>query len=213
MNSLVTVGDIMGQVLIHQSIPVCTTKQLASFYHCDQESIQKNYERNAERFEEGRHFVKLTGPQLKKFKNDLPTESRLVEPRAPSLMLWTEKGALRHAKILSTDKAWEVFEQLEESYFREVGMQVNENETCTLRERIPLLLAAVHALDRHGFSLPSTYRAINRAAGSQHFRSMTVGQLQRVEPIARRIVSSTDTQADWAALATVDGTQNRLTGF
>ena len=32
-------------------------------------------------------------------------------------MLWTERGAARHAKMLETDKAWDVFEQLEDSYF------------------------------------------------------------------------------------------------
>jgi hypothetical protein len=36
---------------------------------------------------------------------------------ASVLMLWTKKGTLRHAKILDTDKAWEVFEILEDSYF------------------------------------------------------------------------------------------------
>ncbi len=34
-----------------------------------------------------------------------------------SLILWTERGAARHAKMLETDKAWEVFEKLEDNYF------------------------------------------------------------------------------------------------
>ncbi len=33
-------------------------------------------------------------------------------------MLWTERGANRHCKILDTDKAWEQFDNLEETYFR-----------------------------------------------------------------------------------------------
>lgn len=34
------------------------------------------------------------------------------------LYLWTERGALLHAKSLNTDKAWAVYEQLVETYFR-----------------------------------------------------------------------------------------------
>ena len=34
-----------------------------------------------------------------------------------SLILWTERGAARHAKMLETDQAWEVFERLEDCYF------------------------------------------------------------------------------------------------
>ncbi|EQI52777.1 putative antirepression domain protein [Clostridioides difficile Y270] len=33
------------------------------------------------------------------------------------MYLWTERGANRHCKILDTDKAWEQFDNLEESYF------------------------------------------------------------------------------------------------
>ncbi|KAA9920381.1 hypothetical protein, partial [Escherichia coli] len=35
------------------------------------------------------------------------------------LILWTERGAARHAKMLETDQAWEVFEKLEDSYFNQ----------------------------------------------------------------------------------------------
>ena len=45
------------------------------------------------------------------------TDSPLVGKRAPSLYLWTKRGASRHAKILDTDKAWDVFDELEQSYF------------------------------------------------------------------------------------------------
>ncbi|MDR1208858.1 MAG: hypothetical protein LBK41_00865 [Clostridiales bacterium] len=34
------------------------------------------------------------------------------------LYLWTERGALLHAKSLNTDKAWEVYDRLVETYFR-----------------------------------------------------------------------------------------------
>lgn len=34
------------------------------------------------------------------------------------IYLWTEKGALLHAKSLNTDKAWEVYDYLVDYYFR-----------------------------------------------------------------------------------------------
>lgn len=36
-----------------------------------------------------------------------------------SLILWTERGAARHAKMLKTNQAWEVFEKLEDCYFNQ----------------------------------------------------------------------------------------------
>ncbi len=35
-----------------------------------------------------------------------------------SLYLWAERGANRHCKILDTDRAWEQFDNLEETYFK-----------------------------------------------------------------------------------------------
>ena len=55
--------------------------------------------------------------ELKQFKN-LINEIDLVDKRTPSLILWTERGASRHCKILDTDKAWEQFDNLEETYFK-----------------------------------------------------------------------------------------------
>lgn len=36
---------------------------------------------------------------------------------AKTLYLWTEKGAFLHAKSLNTDKAWEVYDRLVDTYF------------------------------------------------------------------------------------------------
>ena len=61
-----------------------------------------------------------------------------IGARTKSLMLWTEKGAVRHAKILDTDKAWEVQERLEEVYFhpeRKTG-GVSQQSFINLQERL-----------------------------------------------------------------------------
>ena len=103
-------------IITHNSVPVVTTEMLASFYGTDASNIKMNQSRNLERFEIGKHFYKIEGNELKEFK-DRVTNSYPVQKRTSSLILWTERGAARHAKMLETDKAWEVFEQLEECYF------------------------------------------------------------------------------------------------
>lgn len=102
--------------ILHNQLPVVTTELLASLYGTDPHSITKNHRSNVDRFVAGKHFFKLEGADLKAFKNKV-TDSDLVASRAKHLILWTERGAARHAKMLETDQAWEVFEKLEDCYF------------------------------------------------------------------------------------------------
>ena len=103
---------------------VLTTAQLAQFYVCDTNNIKKNFNANKDRFVEGKHYFKLEGAMLSAFKASLVTDGDQALnfgdqalKFAPVLYLWTERGAARHAKMLSTDKAWDVFEELEDNYF------------------------------------------------------------------------------------------------
>ncbi|HAU8194189.1 TPA: ORF6N domain-containing protein [Escherichia coli] len=102
--------------ITHNQIPVITTELLAQLYGTETNNIKVNYTRNAERFVCGKHYFKLEGAELREFKNKV-TQSNLVAPRTKHLILWTERGAARHAKMLETDQAWEVFEKLEDCYF------------------------------------------------------------------------------------------------
>lgn len=107
-------------VIAHNSTPVITTELLAQLYATDINNIQKNYVRNKERFVEGKHFFKVTGEELKSFVTDLKSVANSpieVSSKTRALILWTERGAARHAKMLDTDQAWEVFEKLEDCYF------------------------------------------------------------------------------------------------
>lgn len=93
---------------------VLTTAQLAEYYETDGKVISDNFNNNIKRYTEGKHFYRLTGKELKAFKN-YSENFGLVDKRASSLYLWTEKGALLHAKSLNTDKAWEVYDFLVEN--------------------------------------------------------------------------------------------------
>lgn len=115
------------QVIEQQGVRVLTTAQLAESYGTDSKVIHDNFANNKKRYEEGKHFICLKGAELKEFKN-LPENFGVVDKRSPVLYLWTERGALLHAKSLNTDTAWEVYDQLVETYFRAKKAQAALNE-------------------------------------------------------------------------------------
>jgi len=107
MNELIPV-EYQGQRIL-------TTAQLAESYEADTQLIVNNFNRNKERYTEGKHFFILEGADLAAFKTtnqiDLPLKLN-------KLYLWTEKGAWLHAKSLNNDKAWDAYEILVDEYYR-----------------------------------------------------------------------------------------------
>ena len=104
------------QVIERENQRVLTTAQIAEQYETTTERIKDNFNSNKARYTEGKHYYCLTGEELKEFKN-LVGNSDVVDKRTPKLYLWTEKGALLHAKSLNTDKAWQAYEVLVDTYF------------------------------------------------------------------------------------------------
>ncbi|EJJ0624891.1 ORF6N domain-containing protein [Escherichia coli] len=115
--------------ITHNQIPVITTELLAQLYGTEAIRIQQNHARNAERFIEGKHFYKLVGDELRGMKHRLSlSESVKIARNVRSLILWTERGAARHAKMLETDQAWDVFEKLEDCYFSQCEKNTGKQE-------------------------------------------------------------------------------------
>lgn len=94
---------------------VLTTAQLAEFYGCDERRISENFNRNAEHFMMGKHYFKVDGEDLQKLR--YANSVLQISPMTRVLYLWTKRGTYRHAKMLGTERAWDVFEMLEENYF------------------------------------------------------------------------------------------------
>ena len=107
----------LPQTLEFEGIRVLTTSQIARAYETKEIQIHQNFKNNRERFVDGKHYISLSGDDLKAFKNHLE-KIEVVKSRTSHLYLWTEKGALLHAKSLNTDKAWEVYDYLVDFYFR-----------------------------------------------------------------------------------------------
>lgn len=102
------------KVFFWKGVPVCLTVQLAEFYGTSADVITRNFNRNKDRFKVGDHFFRLSGRQVV----DFARKSHLdFSENTTVLTLWTKRGAVRHAKILTTDKAWDVWEVLEKEYF------------------------------------------------------------------------------------------------
>lgn len=116
--------DLM--VIEQQGVRVLTTAQLAECYGTDTNTITQNFKRNKDRYEEGKHYICLKGEDLRAFKSEM-TNCHFAK-NLNVLYLWTERGALLHAKSLNTDTAWEVYDRLVETYFRAKKAQAALNE-------------------------------------------------------------------------------------
>lgn len=102
-------------VLERNNQRVMTTAVLAEEYGTTTDVISKNFNRNKERYAEGKHFYCLEGEEKREFLNHGQFDDGLKN--ASKLYLWTQKGALLHAKSLGTDRAWEVYDILVDTYF------------------------------------------------------------------------------------------------
>ncbi|MFU2207233.1 ORF6N domain-containing protein [Solidesulfovibrio sp. C21] len=104
--------------ILYKDVPVLTTALLSGVYGTTQGCLRENFRANRERFLDGKHFFKVTGQELRKLRECVRNSDASILPKTGGeLTLWTARGAARHAKMLDTDKAWDVFELLEENYF------------------------------------------------------------------------------------------------
>ncbi|OTT72643.1 hypothetical protein CAT75_04540 [Acinetobacter baumannii] len=151
MVSLTQINNTQVSVINFKSIPVVTTEMLAGFYGTESVRIRQNHNENKQRFIEGKHFFKIVGQELKDFVSSLKllANSPTISNKVRSLILWTERGAARHAKILDTDQAWEVFEQLEDCYFvrKEILAKTHKSERTPLHDAHALLVAKTKHLN------------------------------------------------------------------
>ena len=111
----VTVANMKLAVVEYNNERVLTTEQVGEGFECEPSNIKKNFNANKDRFVEGKHYYKLEGEALENLR---VTNSDLqISPMTRSLYLWTKRGVARHSKMLGTDRAWDMFDALEENYF------------------------------------------------------------------------------------------------
>lgn len=74
-----------------------------------------------------KHYYRLRGEELKDFKANYLNDSNLKF--ISELILWTEKGVARHAKILDTDEVYEIFKM----FANKKDSSLNHHEKTTTR--------------------------------------------------------------------------------
>lgn len=119
------------KIIEYGNIRVLTTQQLAEAYEASADTVTKNFNRNKDRYMEGKHFICLKGDDLKAFRANGQID---LLPNLNTLYLWTEKGAFLHAKSLNTDKAWEIYDHLVDTYF-EVKKPLSPTEQLRLQQQ------------------------------------------------------------------------------
>ncbi|MEV2911084.1 ORF6N domain-containing protein [Paenibacillus larvae] len=143
------------QVIIHNNQRVLTTAQLSESFGTETKIISKNFERNEERYTEGKHYYILQGQELKNFKATRQIDDNLKF--APILYLWTEKGAWLHAKSLNTDRAWEAYEMLVDEYYRikdvptlspNQAIAIALQQTAEMMNKLPEIEFKVETMER-----------------------------------------------------------------
>lgn len=102
----------------YQGQRILTTAQLAEFYGTDSQLIVNNFNRNKDRYKEGKHFFSLEGETKRLFIDQHQID--LGSKNAKYLYLWPVKGAWLHAKSLNTDQAWDAYEALVDDYYEKI---------------------------------------------------------------------------------------------
>lgn len=163
----------LPQMTEYQEMRVLTTSQIAEMYGTDSKTISYNFSYNRKKYVEGKHYIKLEGAELKAFKASRGFPD--CHKYSAHLYLWTEKGALLHAKSLNTDKAWEAYEYLVDYYFR------------TKEQEQPK---------------PKTYREIREAALAERRQQASASQIENkakepvdIAPMFRSLISELPTEA------------------
>jgi len=114
------------------------TNQLAECYGTEPQIITNNFNRNRERYISGKHYYALEGTEKIKFSNLNQFDLGSLK-NAKRIYLWTERGALLHAKSLNTDKAWDVYEWLVDFYFRAREIQQQNSQGKFFYKNEPII--------------------------------------------------------------------------
>lgn len=206
MTSLAQINPKESSIVArYKGIPVLTTDMLADFYDTTPVRIRQNHHENKTRFTEGKHYFKITGQELKDFASSLKLLTNNLAPsqrgeqdllssvegnqsllvniahaqisnKVRVLILWTERGAARHAKMLDTNQAWDIFEQLEDCYFA-VQEYVKQKTKTTPKDRENLRHAVSNLVSRVKINFSDAYIMVQQRFNVEHIEEIPLDRL------------------------------------
>ncbi len=166
------------QIIEYRGQRVVTTEQLAAGYGATPIRIRQNHSRNEERFVVGKHYFLLEGDELRELKHRVSQSySVKIASNVRSLILWTERGAANHAKLLETDQAWNYHEDLVEFYFTQ-RENIDVQRVLTRKE---LALMVIEAEERaEAMALENKTLSATVDSLEKHFSRQVMEQHQSV---------------------------------
>ena len=178
-------------VLEQKGKRVLTTVQLAESYGTDTQTLVNNFNRNKDRYLEGKHFIALRDQEKRDFINQ--NQIDLGSKNAAVLYLWTEKGSWLHAKSLNTDRAWGAYETLVDDYYS-VKQQLADPYAQLSPE-----VRAIIAVDTKVQALESKITEIDNKLDTRI--TLDQGEQRRIQrAVASRVYDFTTDQVERATL-------------
>jgi hypothetical protein len=149
---------------------VLTTKELAEFYGVDTKIISYNFNRNNEKYIENIDYLIIS------FSDNSYREFQDNKNGKRPIYLWTESGALKHAKSIGTPEAWDVYNKLVKSYFKLKEIQEKQIERPDL-SNIYALQACVNKLVEHEENMLKLQEDVNSIKQVQEENENTFNEL------------------------------------
>lgn len=138
-------------------------KTVAEIHGVELKAVNQNISRNEKRFKDGidvidlKNSVTLSYPDLEQLGY-----SKQSIANAKHIYLLSERGYAKLIKIMDTDEAWDIYEELLDSYFhmrdeKEEQMKMETNETMKVDFTFGEAVAEIYALTGHNWDKTSAY--------------------------------------------------------
>lgn len=156
MKDLITFNGVQIPILEYRKQRVVTLAMIDQVHRRLDGTARKRFNDNRNRFKEGKHFFELSTSEIRKYfpetKSEIRTYFRVGQ--GGKLILITESGYLLLVKSFTDDLAWEVQDQLVDSYFR--SRKIIEN----LQFELHRARGHVDQMERHWFGRFPHWRTI-----------------------------------------------------
>lgn len=188
------------QPIKQEGYRVLTTNQLAESFGAEAKILNRNFQRNFDRYVQGKHYFALSGEELREFKGSRQFDDSLKF--ASILYLWTEKGAWLHAKSLNTDEAWDAYEMLVDEYYNikdNVVPLSKDQALVTVLRTTADLVEDTQSLKAEQHEIRKLVHEIDSKVEEQI--TLTSGEQRRLQKgVARRVYEFTENKTEAAKL-------------